>query len=78
MLMLDTKTSDFSLYILDYSRTCLNNYKSYKNENNDDADSNRKDNFKIIIWCSNFNKDNARRTVGSKSLWQISNVNQLP
>ena len=49
MLMLDTKTSDFSLSILDYSRTCLNNYKSYKNENNDDADSNRNDNFKIII-----------------------------
>ena len=78
MLMLDTKRSDFSLYILDYSRTCLNNYKSYENENNDDADNNRNDNFKIIIWCSNFNKDNARRTVGSKSLWQISNVNQLP
>ena len=57
MLMLDTKTSDFPLYILDYSRTCPNNYKSYKNENNDDADSNRNDNFKIIIWCSNFNKN---------------------
>ena len=47
--MLDTKRSDFSLYILDYSRTCLNNYKSYENENNDDADNNRNDNFKIII-----------------------------